>query len=85
MGYILVAMNIKKSIYTDQYRAIINKLKDARLKQGLTQLQVAKSLGVGQSFISKIESGQYRLDVLQLQEFAKLYKKRLPFFLSDPT
>ncbi|MBC8394295.1 MAG: helix-turn-helix transcriptional regulator [Deltaproteobacteria bacterium] len=74
---------MKKSVYTDQYRAIIEKLKEARLQRGLTQLQVAKTLGVGQSFISKIESGQYRLDILQLQEFAKLYKKPLPSFLKE--
>ncbi|MCI0498233.1 MAG: helix-turn-helix transcriptional regulator [Planctomycetales bacterium] len=83
MGYILAAMNMKKTIYTAEYRAIVAKLKDVRLKRGLTQLEVAKSLGVGQSFVSKIESGQYRLDILQLQEFAKLYNKSLSSFLKE--
>ncbi|MHC4950871.1 MAG: helix-turn-helix domain-containing protein, partial [Planctomycetota bacterium] len=54
-------MDIKKTIYSGQYKTIIQNLKEARLKQGLTQLEVAKHFGVGQSFISKIESGQYRL------------------------
>ena len=76
-------MNIKKTLYTQDYQAIVAKLKQARLKRGLTQQKVAKSLGVGQSFISKIESGQYRLDILQLQAFAKLYKKSLSSFLRD--
>jgi transcriptional regulator with XRE-family HTH domain len=83
MGYILAAMNIKKTIYTTEYRALVVKLKDARMKQGLTQSEVAKRLGIGQSFISKIESGQYRLDILQLQEFAKLYNKPLTLFLKE--
>ena len=83
MGYILPAMNIKKTIYTGQYKAIIDKLKEARLQQQLTQTEVAKSLKVGQSFISKIESGQYRLDIIQLQEFANLYNKRLSFFIKE--
>ncbi|MHC4525386.1 MAG: helix-turn-helix domain-containing protein [Planctomycetota bacterium] len=76
-------MDIKKTIYSGQYKTIIQNLKEARLKQGLTQLEVAKHFGVGQSFISKIESGQYRLDILQLQEFAKLYNKSLTSFLKE--
>ncbi|MEK7075252.1 MAG: helix-turn-helix transcriptional regulator, partial [Patescibacteria group bacterium] len=34
-----------------------------------------------QSYLSKIESGQRRFDVLQLKEFAKLYKKPLDYFV----
>ena len=83
MGYILAAMNIKKTIYTGRYKKIVEKLKEARIQHKLTQLEVAKHFNVGQSFISKIESGQYRLDIIQLQEFAKLYKKRLSFFLKE--
>jgi DNA-binding XRE family transcriptional regulator len=81
--YILARMDLKKTIYSGQYKTIIQNLKEARVKQGLTQLEVAKHFGVGQSFISKIESGQYRLDILQLQEFAKLYKKPLTSFLKE--
>jgi transcriptional regulator with XRE-family HTH domain len=39
----------------------------------------AKKLGKTQSYISKIESGQRRFNVLQLKEFAKLYKNPLDF------
>ncbi len=83
MGYILATMDIKKTLYTDEFQTVIAKLKETRIKQGLTQAQVAKSLGVGQSFISKIESGQYRLDIIQLQAFAKLYKKSISSFMKD--
>lgn len=76
-------MDIKKTLYTEEFQGIIEKLKEARTKQGLTQQEVAKSLGVGQSFISKIESGQYRLDIIQLQAFARLYKKSLSSFLKE--
>ena len=34
-----------------------------------------------QSFISKIEAGQRRIDVVQLKEFAKIYKKSLDYFI----
>ena len=76
-------MDIKKTIYSGQYKTIIQNLKEVRIEQGLTQQQVAKHFGVGQSFISKIESGQYRLDILQLQEFAKLYDTSLTSFLKE--
>lgn len=76
-------MDIKNTIYTEDYRVILAKLKDARIQKGLTQNEVAHRLGVGQSFISKIESGQYRLDIIQLQVLGKLYGKGLSFFLDD--
>jgi len=35
-----------------------------------------------QSYISKIESGQRRLDIIQLKSFAKIYKKDLEYFIN---
>ena len=60
---------------------IVKRLKAARLEIGLDQTEVAKKLGRTQSYISKIESGQRRFDVLQLKEFGKVYKKDLNYFL----
>ena len=70
-----------RSIYTKDHKAIAERLKNARFDAGLGQVEVAKKLGRTQSYISKIESGQRRFDVLQLKEFAKLYKKSLDFFV----
>lgn len=72
---------MKKSIYTKQYRVLIARLKQARMESGLSQVQVAKSLDTTQSHISKAESGQRRLDVIQLKEFAKLYRKDFNYFV----
>lgn len=47
--------------YTDFERT----LAAARVRQGLTQLQVADRLGRPQSFVSKYESGERRLDVIE--------------------
>lgn len=69
------------AIYTKDHNAIAERLKKARIKAGLGQVEVAKKLGKTQSYLSKIESGQRRFDVLQLKEFAKLYKKPLDYFL----
>jgi transcriptional regulator with XRE-family HTH domain len=70
-----------RAIYTKEHNAIVERLKIARIDAGLAQVEVAKKLGKTQSYVSKIESGQRRFDVLQLKEFAKLYKKSLDFFV----
>lgn len=53
------------------------------MKAGLTQVQVAASLGLPQSFVSKCESGERRIDAVELERFAKLYGKPVAFFLPD--
>lgn len=72
---------MKKAIYSKQHKTLITRLKAARIQCGLNQIRVAKILGTTQSHISKIESGQQRLDIIQLKEFAKLYRKELIFFV----
>ena len=70
-----------RAIYTKDHNEIVERLKTARIEAGLSQAEIAKSLGKTQSYLSKIESGQRRFDVLQLKEFAKLYKKPLDYFV----
>lgn len=64
-----------------EHMKIVARLKEARLEAGLDQVVVAESLGKTQSYVSKIESGQRRFDVLQLKAFAKLYEKPLEYFV----
>ena len=59
------------------------RLRAARTSAGLTQMEVAKHLGVPQSFISKCESGERRVDVVELQVLAALYKMTLSYFVSS--
>lgn len=63
------------------YRLFLRRLREARLAAGLTQEQVAAKLRRPQSFVSKCESGERRVDVVELQGFAQLYKKDLEFFV----
>ncbi len=70
-----------KSIYTKEYKIIIQKLKKARQSAGLKQNEVAKKLGKPQSYISKIESGERRIDIVELKQIAKIYKKSIDFFV----
>lgn len=72
---------MSKAIYSKEHKYIVDQLKKAREEAGLDQIEVAKLLGKTQSYISKIESGQRRIDIVQLREFAKIYKKDISFFL----
>jgi transcriptional regulator with XRE-family HTH domain len=69
------------STQTARYRRFLEKLREFRLKAGLTQVQVCKALGYPQSYVSKCETGERRVDVVELQEFAKLYKRQVGDFL----
>jgi transcriptional regulator with XRE-family HTH domain len=64
-----------------EYRRFLSCLRAAREGSGLTQVEVAKRLGVPQSFISKCESGERRVDAVELAAFARVYRKPLTFFL----
>lgn len=75
------ALCMKKSTHTKEYAVFVERLKNARLEAGLTQVQVAKRIGRPQSHISNIESGQQRVDVIELKRFAKLYRKAMDYFL----
>jgi len=72
---------MKKTIYSSAHKHLVDQLKKARQSSRLEQQQVADKLGKTQSYISKIESGQRRVDLVQLKEFAKIYKKSLDYFL----
>jgi transcriptional regulator with XRE-family HTH domain len=68
------------SVHTKHYQGFLRKLRKAREEAGLTQAQVAKALKKPQSFVSKCESGERRVDFTELQNFARLYKRPLGFF-----
>ena len=73
--------NIGKTIYSKEHRFLVTQLRRARKEAGLDQGEAAKLLGRTQSYISKIESGQRRIDIVQIKGFAKIYKKDLGFFI----
>lgn len=73
-GFRISFMN---SLHAKEYRDLIGKLVQARKDAGLAQVQVAKILKKPQSFISKVETFQRRIDVLELKRFAAIYKKNL--------
>lgn len=61
------------TIASKEYREIIERLIKARKDAGLTQVEVAKLLGKPQSFVSKVESRERRVDIVEIKQFAKIY------------
>jgi transcriptional regulator with XRE-family HTH domain len=56
-----------KRIHSDEHEKLRRLLREFRLKANLTQAQLALRLEMPQSFVSKYESGERRLDVLELR------------------
>ena len=69
-----------RSIYTNEYKNVVKKLRKARNEAGLMQVDVAEKLKKPQSYISKIERGERRVDIAELSILAKIYKKSLEYF-----
>ena len=80
LGY-TIQIGMSKSVYTKDYKEIIERLKTARIEAGLAQQEVADKLGKPQSYISKIESGERRLDVAELKKLSEVYKKPVSYFV----
>ncbi len=69
------------TIRTKEYATFVGKLRKARLEAGLRQIDVAKKLKKTQSYVSRVEVGEQRLDIIELKKFAKLYKKDINYFI----
>lgn len=63
------------------YRYFLRQLKSARKEAGLTQVEAAKALGVEQGQISRMETGERRVDIIEADAFATLYGKPLSYFV----
>ena len=61
------------SAHDTQYRAMLRRLRSARLEAGKTQGDIAKALRKPQSYVSKCESGERRIDPIELMRFAAIY------------
>ena len=65
-----------KTIFSDHSAKLIGLLRDARAKAGLTQVQAAERLGCRQTFLSKIECGERRLDIAEFAIICLAYGVR---------
>ncbi len=60
---------MEKSIFTSEYAAIRAELVKARADAGLTQRELAKRLLVPHSWVAKVESGDRRIDLVEICSF----------------
>lgn len=60
-----------KSIYSKAYLRFLSHLRETRIKKGVTQEELATRLGTTQSFISKCERGERRIDLVEVRLFCE--------------
>jgi transcriptional regulator with XRE-family HTH domain len=70
-----------RAFHSPRYKALLKLLRQARIEAGLSQVDVAALMRRPQSFVSKSEVGERRVDAIELEEFARIYKKPVTYFL----
>ena len=60
-----------KAIHDKEYQQLLEMLRSKRNEMGMTQEQLASILGVRQGIISKIETCERRLDIIELRNICK--------------
>ena len=62
---------MKKRIYIAQRGRLVSLLREMRIEAGLTQVDLAARIEKDQAYVSRYESGQRRLDVLEVREICQ--------------
>lgn len=60
---------MEKSVSAKEYKLFLRQLREQRVRAGLTQSDLAARLKETQTFISKCERGERRIDVIELRHF----------------
>ena len=78
---------MRKTIHTERGRRLASMVRDARTSKGLTMRELADELNCPHTLIAKIEAGERRVDVVELEaicdalgvslvEFVRRYRQR---------
>jgi transcriptional regulator with XRE-family HTH domain len=63
---------MKKRIYMAQRSRLVSLLREMRIEAGLTQVDLGARIEKDQAYVSRYESGQRRLDVLEVREICQV-------------
>jgi transcriptional regulator with XRE-family HTH domain len=74
--------SMQKSLHSRHYKVFLVELRQARTQLGVTQVELADRLDATQSFVSKCERGERRLDVAELRLWCKALGIRMADFVS---
>lgn len=72
-----------KSIHNKAYQQLLSLLRSKRLDRGITQEELASRLGVSQGIVSKIETHERRLDLIELREICLALGISFPEFVME--
>ena len=62
---------MKKSLHRKEYKILLRLLYEKRTAADIKQEELAEKLGVHQSYISKTENGDRRIDLVELSDFCE--------------
>ena len=69
-----MSLQFRKTLRSPEHDKFVALIREARKKAGLTQAEAAEALGIRQSFISDIERGERRVDVIEFLQLCKIYQ-----------
>ena len=72
---------MKTSQHTSESKRLTDTQRQARESAGLTQADVARKMRVYARFMSKVECGEWRIDVIEMKQFCRVYGVELAAFL----
>ena len=74
---------MKRNKYKRHYKILLDQLYRLRISSGMKQSELAEKYGVSQSFISKIENGERRIDVIELGIICTILGTTLEIFIHE--
>jgi transcriptional regulator with XRE-family HTH domain len=75
--------DMKKSIFKKEYKILLELIYQLRVTSGLRQLDLSKKLKSPQSLVSKLETGERRIDLVELRELCKALDTNLIDFVTE--
>lgn len=72
-----------RSIHDPRYQDLIKRLIELRESKNVTQVELARRLNKPQSYVSKIEILERRIDVIELRDWLSILEQDLAKFLEN--